>query len=53
MNIDKVIEKLSDFCVNYAVAAFAVAAFQKNPGACLPGLAALVFAVIFAARTRN
>lgn len=49
MNLHKVLEKLADFFINFAVASFAVAAFQNRVDTAIPGLSSLLIAVALAA----
>lgn len=49
MNLDKILEKLADFFINFGVAAFAVAAFQNRVDTAVPGLSSLVIAIALSA----
>jgi len=46
--MNEVLDKLADFFINLAVAAIAIALFQGDLDKTLPGIAALLFAIVLA-----
>lgn len=50
MNHKAILDKLADFFVNFAVASFAVSAFQGVWYGIVPGLFSLIFAVLLASK---
>ncbi len=53
MNFDSILNKAADFFINFAVASFAVAAFQNRLDAAVPGFASILFAIVLASLLRS
>lgn len=50
MNYKPMLSKLTDFCINFAVASFAVSAFQEVWYGVIPGLTFLLVAIVLSTK---
>lgn len=50
MNYKPMLSKLTDFCINFAVASFAVSVFQEVWYGVIPGLTFLLVAIVLSTK---